>query len=91
MNLVYPGVTGHGSGGASILRILSPPGDSVLGQKLLPQGESSPCIGTLALGYFLRVLGRFFRRSFCPRAFPPAEYFYLGQGYRLHFYFLTVV
>ena len=54
------------SGGASVLRILSPPGDSVLGQKLLPQGESSPCTGTLALGYFLR-------RSACPRTFPPAE------------------
>ena len=59
------------SGGASVVRILSPPdiispGDSVLGQNLLPQGESSPCTGTLALGYFLR-------RSACPRTFPPAE------------------
>ena len=54
------------SGRASVLRILTPPGDSVLGQELLPQGESSPCTGTLALGYFLR-------RSACPRTFPPAE------------------
>ena len=31
------------SGGASVLRILSPPGDSVLGQKFLPQGKTSLC------------------------------------------------
>ena len=54
------------SGGAAVLRILSPPGDFVLGQMLLPQGESSPCTGTLAPGYFLRW-------SACPRMFPPVE------------------
>ena len=64
------GGTGHGlplldssSGGASVLRILSPPGDSVLGQKLLPQGESSPCTGTDIHG--MPVLGHFLRRSTC--------------------------
>ena len=29
------------------------PGASVLTQKLIPQGESSPCTGTAVLGYFL--------------------------------------
>ena len=54
------GVTGHGlppdsnSGGASVQGYYLPPGDSVLEQKLLPQDESSSCIGTLALGRFLR-------------------------------------
>ena len=50
------GVTGHGlpldrsSGGASVLRTFSPPGAFVLGQKLPPQGESSPLSGALVLG-----------------------------------------
>ncbi len=44
------GVTGHGlpqdrsSGGGSVLRINPPPGVSVLGQKLLPQDQSSPIL-----------------------------------------------
>ena len=64
----FPGVTEHGlpqtvAPGASILRILPYPRDSILGQKLLPQGKSSPCTGTLALGYF-------HQQSNCPRAFP---------------------
>ena len=41
------------SGGASVLRVLSLPGDSVLGQKLPPQGESSPVQEPIALEYFL--------------------------------------
>jgi len=50
------GVTGHGlppdrsSGGASVLRTFPPPGAFVLGQKLPPQGESSPLSGVLVLG-----------------------------------------
>ncbi len=47
---VNTGVTGHGlpqdrsSGGGSVLRINPPPGVSVLGQKLLPQDQSSPIL-----------------------------------------------
>ena len=64
------GVTGLGlapdssSGGASILRMFSPPGVSVLGH---PRVWFPPFIGTLVLGYFLYW-------SANPRILPPLEH-----------------
>ena len=56
LHILCTGVIGHGlpqdgsSRRVSVLRTLR---DFVLGQNLLPQGESSPCAETLSLGYFL--------------------------------------